>query len=313
MKLIIEKEDVGKRLDNFLMRSVKRERKDADFSRGDFIRSIKKGEVLVNGGKIKPSYSLKENDEVEIQVFPEKVELYAGAVNFEVIYTDENIIVINKPSGVQVHPSASETRSTIANGLISEFPEIAGVGDESSDTDLRPGIVHRLDKDTSGVMVVARNQKSFDELKRMFQDREVQKKYWAVVYGKFDEKEGVIEAPIARASSYKKQVIAGERTKTKIREAVTLYKVLRESEEYSLVEVMPRTGRMHQIRLHMLHIGHPIVGDTVYTTKEIKKNEHPISRQLLHAKEIDFNLFGKDYHFQAPIPEDFDDFMERGM
>ena len=187
---------------------------------------------------------------------------------------------------------------------------IQAVVDDSVESSLRPGIVHRLDKDTSGVMVVARNQKAFRELKNLFKNRKVSKKYLALVYGKPEKQQGIIEKPIARAANYKKQVVAGRKTRTKIREAITEYKVIKKYSARALVEVFPQTGRMHQIRLHLASLGNPVVGDQIYG-KKIKKyfSNHP-PRQLLHAQKIKFELFGNKYSFQAKIPFDFQEYLK---
>jgi 23S rRNA pseudouridine1911/1915/1917 synthase len=167
-----------------------------------------------------------------------------------------------------------------------------------------------LDKNTSGAIVIARNQKTFEALKEKFKDREITKKYLAVVYGSPKKEEDTIKKDMARSSNYKKQVIAGVKTRTKIRPAVTHYKILEKYGSHSLLEVVPKTGRMHQIRLHLAFIGHPIVGDEKYRTKGLK-SEKGVSRQLLHAESIELELFGEKYRFVAPCPRDFMDFLER--
>lgn len=283
-------------------------------TRGEIIRHINSGKVLVNGGRTKPSHMIKKNDEITVDIKKEDKKLIPNKkVKLEIIYSDKNIIVINKPAGLKVHPSTSSRQApencTLVNGLLFRFPEIKNITDGSKDSELRPGIVHRLDRDTSGVMVVARNQAAFDELKKLFQNREVKKEYLAVVFGKFKNKKGVIEKPIARSKSYKKQTIAGARTRTKIRLAVTEYEVLKEYADYSLVAARPKTGRTHQIRVHLSSLGHPIVGDEKYNLKKFKIHAKP-DRQLLHAKKIRFSLLGKEYSFQAPLTDDFTKFLE---
>lgn len=299
-KIVIVKENSGVRLDKFLAREFF----SLGLTRGEIIRNINNGKVLVNGKKIKPSYIIKEGDEIEIEV-EKKINKLASNTNIkiEIIYEDENMIVIDKPAGISVHPGSAEQNDTLVNGLLAKFPEIENIHDQAGDSYLRPGIVHRLDKETSGVMVIARNMKAFEELKNLFKIRKVSKKYIAIVYGTPEEKSGVIDKHIARAATYRKQVIASGKTKTLIRPAVTEYKVIKEFAGYSLVEVRPRTGRMHQIRIHMFSIGHPIVGDKLYKMKNIKEISAP--RQMLHAEKIKFELFGKKYSFISPRPEDF--------
>lgn len=301
-KIIIKENDSGQRIDKFLAKEF------FSYSRGEIIRQIKSGNVLVNKKIVKPSYVLKEKDIIETVISEQGSEngIVANSyIKLNIIFQDKNIIVVDKPAGLQVHPDHNKKDNTLVNVLIAKFPEIKEVGDDP----IRPGIVHRLDKDTSGIMIVARNQNTFEELKKKFKNREVEKQYRAIVYGK-PEKEGVIDKPLARASNYKKQVVAGRKTKTKIRAAVTKYKALKSWGGYSFLEVMPKTGRMHQIRVHMASIGHPIVGDNIYKSKRIKKVA--AVRQMLHARSIKFELFGKNYRFSAGEPEDFRRFLTKG-
>jgi 23S rRNA pseudouridine1911/1915/1917 synthase len=303
--IIITHEHAGKRIDKFLAGEF------SSYTRGELIRRIKDGEAKVGGKKVKPSCELREGDVVEILFSEQERGLQLnGDVVLDVLYEDKNIIVINKPAGLQVHPGDKKENNTLANGLVARFPEITSVHDGSRDAELRPGIVHRLDKDTSGVIVVARTRESLAELKKIFKNRLAQKQYVAMVYGTLENKKGVIEKPIARASDYRKQVIAKKNTKTVVREAVTEYKVRKEFGGYSLVDVYPKTGRMHQIRVHMASIGHPVVGDVKYAPKEMIENTAVlVSRQLLHASAIEFELLGKKYSFESATPGDFEAFV----
>jgi len=330
LNIIITENNSGERIDKFLAELAK-DKKDLptlklrqaslkNFSRADFARLIKNGEILVNDKRVKQSYVLKNGDKAQASSLSTPLPKGEGdlmpnpEVKFKIIYKDENIIAVDKPAGLSVHPNSKEKKDTLINGLIAKFPEIVGIGDKSGDSWMRPGIVHRLDKDTSGVIIVARNQKSFDELKELFKNRKIKKKYLAVVYGKLENKSGVIEKPIARAGNYKKQVIAGLKTKTKIREAITEYKVLKELKKYSLVEARLITGRTHQIRIHFFSLGHPVVGDKIYKIKNKSKfrsrfKQPNVNRQLLHAGQIQFELPGKKYSFSSPVPSDFDKFL----
>ncbi len=302
-KILISSDNSNQRLDKFLLREF------VLYTRGEIIRAVKAGNVLVNNKIVKPSYILKVGDEVKISKIKESDELVPNKeIKFEVVYKDKNIIAINKPAGISVHPTSKEKYNTLVNGLIASFPEIKNIGDGSKEAWARPGIVHRLDKDTSGIMVIARNQNAFDGLKNLFKIRKIKKKYIAIVRGKLSQKSGVIEKPIARAGNYRKQVIAGIKTKTKIRPAVTEYKVIKEGKDYSLLEVMPRTGRMHQIRVHLACLGNPVVGDKVYGVKN-KETMENINRHLLHAKSLEFELGGKKYFLEAKAPDDFDEFI----
>jgi 23S rRNA pseudouridine1911/1915/1917 synthase len=229
-------------------------------------------------------------------------------LKFDIIFENEDFVIINKPAGIQVHPSAVEKEATVSNWALAHYPEIIDVHDSSTEAAMRPGIVHRLDKDTSGVMVIAKNIKTLLELKKLFSERKVSKTYSALVYGKVENETGRIDAPISRSASHKKQVAAARRTTQKIREAVTEYSVAKRFNNFTLLDVHPLTGRMHQIRVHCLHIGHPIVGDAKYNKQEFNLRTAP-SRQLLHARSISFELFNEKYTFQAPLAEDFKTFL----
>ena len=311
LDIIITKENSGGRIDKFLVELAKKKKELKNLSRADFARAIKNGEILVNDKRVKQSYVLKNGDKMRVPSPLTPLPKGEGdlmpnpKVKFKIIYKDENIIAVNKPAGLLAHPDFKERKNTLVNGLIAKFPEIKNVGEDLA----RPGIVHRLDKDTSGVMVIARNQKSFKELKKLFKNRKVRKRYLAVIYGKLKNKSGVIEKSLARAGNYKKQVIAGRKTKTKIRLAATEYKVLKEFKGYSLVEARPRTGRMHQVRVHFFSLGHPVAGDKIYKIKsKLKSKQINAKRQLLHAGQIKFELLGKKYSFSSPLPSDFGKF-----
>jgi 23S rRNA pseudouridine1911/1915/1917 synthase len=324
-EIIINKNNVGKRIDKFLAsyfasaEAIKDKQKlfSSGITRKEITRNIRAGKVLVNGKEIKPGYVLRSNDIIIYKQLTTDHKLLKNPnLKIQIIYQDENIIVVDKPAGIAVHPSKSSENNTLVNWLIAKFPEVKEVIDSPShmrdiyqvyttDPKLRPGIVHRLDKNTSGVMVIARNLKSFEELKKLFKEHKVEKKYLALVYGILENKKSVIEKPIARAGNYKKQTIAGRKTKTKIREAVTEYEVLKEFNNYSLLKVIPKTGRMHQIRVHLFSIGHPVAGDKLYKLKKNSRLSIEIPRQMLHAEQIKFKLFGKKYFFSAPMPKDF--------
>jgi 23S rRNA pseudouridine1911/1915/1917 synthase len=301
-------EDSGKRLDKFLVE------KDRSLTRGEIIRMIKSGAVEVNGKKAKPSHTIHGDEYIFIGAYRDKSKDILPNRNLviDVVEGTENFIVINKQRGLQVHPSHRERYETLVNALLARFPEIVGVGEDEE----RPGIVHRLDKDTTGLIIVARNQKSFADLKELFSQRKLQKTYYALVFGFFAEKKGVIDAPIARATSYTKQKIAFGKYKGDARDAVTEYEVVKEytlanGTELSLVKVLPKTGRTHQIRVHMAHSGHPLLGDERYYTKNEKRMQITIPgiyephTFYLHAKEISFSLYGKSYHYAVDYPDRF--------
>ncbi|KKQ51715.1 MAG: Pseudouridine synthase [Parcubacteria group bacterium GW2011_GWD2_38_11] len=307
-KIIVEQKNAGKRIDKFLAEEF------FLYSRADIIKRIKKGEVLVNNKPIKPSYILEEENVIMLENFSREEQDHSLVGNIDIqldiIFENDDIVVIDKQAGLQVHPSFSEKKNTLVNALLARYPQIVDVHDGSVGAELRPGIVHRLDRDTSGVMVIARNMEAFNALKDNFKSRNIEKKYLAIVKGILKEKEGTIDKAIAKASTHRKQIIARSNTRTVIRQAETHFKVLDEFKGFSLIEVTPKTGRTHQIRIHLTSIGHPIVGDRVYGNAE--KDEIGTilaSRQLLHAQKLKFELFGKEYDFVAPIPQDFEDFL----
>jgi len=228
-----------------------------------------------------------------------------------VIYEDKDLIVLNKPPGISVHPGVSVSGETVVDFLLKKYPELEDVGD---DPGIRPGIVHRLDKDTSGVMVVARNQKSFEELKELFKNRRVEKTYWAMVCGRPKESGGVINLPIGRMKKnpLKRGVAVGKIRGA--REALTEYKVLRAGDKFSLLELKPKTGRMHQLRVHLKALGHPVACDKIYGGKNVCCPEGA-NRQLLHARSIIFSFpasakatagrpEGRKLFFEADPPAD---------
>ena len=221
-----------------------------------------------------------------------------------IIYADDNMVVVNKPPGVSAHRGETVTGETVSDFLVATFPEIATVGDDPAN---RPGIVHRLDKDTSGVMVAARNQATFEALKELFKSRKTEKIYWAIVCGALAKSDGVITAPIGRlvANPLKRGVEQGRSRIRGARDAVTEYRVLARSSAYSLVELKPKTGRMHQLRMHTKSIGHPIACDKLYGGKNVCCPEN-CHRQLLHARSLSFSFpEGRRWKFEADVPEDF--------
>lgn len=258
---------------------------------------IQGGKVLVNKKETKPHYQLKQNDRVAVDVLPpENVDIMPDPfLLLEVLYEDKDIVVINKPAGLVVHPSNTRKLGTLANALLFRYPEIRGVGEDV----LRPGIVHRLDKDTSGVMVIAKHNQAFVYLKNIFKKREVEKRYLALVKGHLASPEGVINLKISRSKSLPTKQVTHE---TQGRDAITYYKVVKRFRDYDLVEAFPKTGRMHQIRVHFHAIGHPVVGDSKYGRKNYFLG---LSRHFLHSYFLKFKLpNGKIKEFKADLPDD---------
>ncbi|MFA6651008.1 MAG: RNA pseudouridine synthase [Candidatus Paceibacterota bacterium] len=223
------------------------------------------------------------------------------------IYESPDFLVLNKPAGLLMHKvkiKGGELRQedTLADWVVKKYPEVKEVGD---DPESRPGIVHRLDKDTSGVIVVARNQNYFEYLKSLFQNKNIIKKYTALVYGEIKDDKGEIAKPIGIKSGTVKRTVYGGKM---IKEAITEYKVIKKYEGYTLVEAHPRTGRTHQIRVHLAAIGHPIVGDNLYGGKKEKKSDIVAGRQFLHAGILEFEANpGELVSFSVPLPDDLAD------
>ncbi|MBN2878081.1 MAG: RluA family pseudouridine synthase [Clostridia bacterium] len=267
----------------------------ADISRSLAAKLIEGGYIKVNNDVKKPSYILCEDDEIEINA-PESadVDIAPQAMPLDIVYEDKHIIVINKQRDLVVHPSAGHDDMTLVNGLLFHCKDIKGIGAEK-----RPGIVHRIDKDTTGLLAVAKNDKAMASLADQIQSRTMKRKYIALVEGKI-EGEGCVEANIGRSKKErKKQAVANDG-----RYAKTNYKVIKNYTNYTLIEAELDTGRTHQIRVHMAYIGHPVVGDKLYGYKKQKFN---LDGQLLHAYELELihPQTGKKMVFNAPMPEDF--------
>lgn len=226
-----------------------------------------------------------------------------------IIYEDQNIVAVNKPAGLVVHADGRTKEPTLADWVAEKYPETKNVGEPLVLTDGtvidRPGIVHRLDRDTTGAIIIAKNQEAFEFLKKQFQDRETQKTYRVFVRGSLKEKKGVIDKPIGKSKTDFRRWLAGEHARGKLREAVTEYVVLNEGEGASYIEVYPKTGRTHQIRVHFKAVGHPVLCDSLYGTK----NDCLLGfeRQALHAWRISLGLpSGERVTLEAPLPGDFD-------
>lgn len=283
-------------------------------SRGFVSRAIRAGRAFLNGAKAKPSVLVDFEDTVEIEkellAFDElRFELQPNKdVEVEILFEDERLLAISKPGGLQTHPAGRHTDDTLANWIVASYPALQGVGDHL----LRPGIVHRLDRETSGAMVIAKTDESFRQLKKIFQERLAEKTYVALTYGHFASAEGIIDKPLVQKSGELKRRVAGEKDSTgdaadeNIREAVTRYRVIARYRDFDLVLVTPRTGRTHQIRVHLASIGHPVVGDKLYAFKSMRAGRALFpKRHLLHAWRLRFALSKQAYAFEAPLPPDF--------
>lgn len=281
----------GERLDNFLRGEL------VDFSRSFIQRLIQEGQVEVNGKTVKASYRLREDDLIRVTLPPsEPLVLKPEPLPLDIYYEDDDLLVLNKPKGVVVHPAAGNLRGTLVNALLAHCATLSTVGGVE-----RPGIVHRLDKDTSGLLVVAKNDYTHCSLSRQFQRRKVKREYLAVVQGHFRSSRGCIDAPIGRhPRNRKKMAVLPE---GRGRQAITYFHILEEFKGYSLLCCRLETGRTHQIRVHLAHFGHPIVGDAIYGPKS---NEWNFQGQALHATVLGFkHPRSKEYmEFESPAPED---------
>lgn len=291
LKLIhVEENDVGKRIDSYLASNT-------ESSRVTIQRLIENEKVLVNGKKTKDSYKIQFNDEITIEEEkPKEIELKAQDIPVEILYEDNDIIVVNKPKGMVVHPANGNLDGTLVNAVMAICKDsLSGIGGE-----IRPGIVHRLDKDTSGAIIVAKNDKAHINLSEQIKNHQVEKTYIALVKGFVKENEATINMPIGRSTKDRKKMAVNKNGKN----AVTHFKVIERFRNYTLLEVKIETGRTHQIRVHLSEIGYPIVGDAVYSNG---KNEWNIDGQCLHAKSLKFKhpITGKEMFIEAPLPEYF--------
>ena len=296
-QFIVKKEEAGKRIDAYISS------KDIEISRTAVQRLIEEESILVNGNKTKAAYKVQENDKIEIEeVKPKEIELKAQEIPLEVIYEDDDIIVINKPKGLVVHPAAGNPDGTLVNAIMAICKDsLSGIGGE-----IRPGIVHRLDKDTSGILIVAKNDVSHINISEQIKNHETEKIYVALVRGIVKENGATINMPIGRSNKDRKKMAVTRDGKN----AITHFKVLKRYEKYTLLEIKIETGRTHQIRVHLSHIGYPVVGDYTYSNG---KNDFGVEGQMLHSKKIKFKhpKTGEQMELEARLPEYFQDILDK--
>ena len=298
-KVIVENEEKNQRIDAYLAKKYE------DMSRVAVKRLIDEEKILVNNKKTKASYKVQENDEISIEEEkPKEIELKAQNIPIEILYEDNDIIVVNKPKGMVVHPANGNPDGTLVNAVMAICHDsLSGIGGE-----IRPGIVHRLDKDTSGVIVVAKNDKAHINLSEQIKNHEVEKTYLALVKGFVKENEATINMPIGRSTSNRKKMAVIKSGK----QAITHFKVIKRykthKQDYALLEVKIETGRTHQIRVHLSQIGYPIVGDSTYSNG---KNEWGIEGQCLHAKSLKFKhpITGKEMYIEAKLPQYYEELL----
>lgn len=288
-KLVVEEENI--RLDQYLSNSL-------DISRSKIQKLLKQDKILVNGKKEKSSYLVQINDLIEINSeldFSIKIE--AKKIPLDIVYEDDYLMIINKKSGMVVHPAPGHYTDTLVNALLYHF-------NIKETTNIRVGIVHRLDKDTSGLMMVAKTDEMLEKLSNMIKEKEVKRHYLALVDGVISHDSGTIDAPIGRDINTREKMMV---TDINSKEAVTHFKVLERYKEYTLVECILETGRTHQIRVHMAYINHPIVNDPIYNKK--KSTDFG---QMLHSKSIEFihPVTGKKIYFEVEPPKEFCDILQ---
>lgn len=287
--LKVQKEMQNKRIDKLLS-------DEFDISRSRIQSMIKDDQILVNGKSTKANYKVNENDQIKLfDTTCEELKVEKENIDLDIVYEDEDVIVINKERGMVVHPAPGNLKHTLVNALMYHCDDLSGINGV-----LRPGIVHRIDKDTSGLLIVAKNDQAHLSLSNQLQAKEVSRKYLALVHGVIEHDYGTIDAPIGRDIKDRKKMAV---TATNSKDAITHFKVIKRYKDATLVSCELETGRTHQIRVHMAYIGHPIMGDETYAYRKTLK----VNGQLLHAYELTFRhpSTGKKITVQADLPEVF--------
>ncbi|MDF2938338.1 MAG: pseudouridine synthase [Paenibacillaceae bacterium] len=295
--LTVESECAGQRIDKYVGESM-----DTVVSRTQIQNWIHDGFVQVNGFTVKPNYKVAEGDSIAVTVpKPEETEIAPEPMDLEIVYEDSHVIVVNKPRGLVVHPSAGHYTGTLVSGLLHHCKDLSGINGK-----LRPGIVHRIDKDTSGLIMAAKNDHAHQSLAQQLKDHTVTRKYIAVVHGVLQHDIGTVDAPIGRDTYDRKLFTVTEKNS---RNAVTHFTVTERLKEFSVLELKLETGRTHQIRVHMKYIGYPLVGDPFYG----KSRDKEMKGQALHAAVLGFvhPVSGEYLEFSAPLPEDMSQLLDR--
>jgi 23S rRNA pseudouridine1911/1915/1917 synthase len=303
LSFTIEADQAGIRLDVYLASQIQ------GWSRARLQRLIENEDVLVNSKPSKPSYKLREHDKIEVELIAPAGEFFTPEnIPIEIVYEDETLVVVNKPAGMVVHPAAGTSSGTLANALAYHFQQLPGTG-------VRPGIVHRLDRDTSGLLVVAKTDAALENLSDQFRDRTVYKSYVALVHGRVLASSGKIDQPLARdpANRTRMAVVRGGRN------ALTLYRVRQAYERFTLLDVELKTGRTHQIRVHLAWLKHPVVGDETYgggrdntiQNPQLRARIRNLNRHFLHAEQLAFShpKTGEVVKFQSPVGADLADLL----
>jgi len=293
--IIITEENVGQRIDAFLAQEY-------PYSRSYFQKLLGEGAIKANEKAVKANYKLKLNDELELTIpEPEDLKIEPKQMDLDIIYEDGDVLVINKPSGMVVHPAHGHFNDTMVNGLLYHCKDLSGINGV-----LRPGIVHRIDRDTSGLLMVAKNDLAHQSLAEQLREHSVERAYLALVHGNLPEPAGLVDAPIGRHATERKKmaVVFGGK------EARTHYKVKERFGQYTFIECRLETGRTHQIRVHMAYLGHPLVGDELYG---YKKNNLGFCGQALHAYVLGFThpTTGERLRFSVSLPSDYANELEK--
>ena len=289
--LYLQVDQPAARLDQWLAQAI------PQLSRSQLQKLIRQGQVLVAGRPVRPSAALQPGDVVTVHLpAPEPAALQPETTPLDVVYEDDDLVVINKPAGMVVHPAQGHSRGTLVNALLARYPDLAGLAEDDSGAADRPGIVHRLDRDTSGLMIVARTPAALRRLQQQFKARTVEKIYLALVFGRPEAAEGIIDVPLGRDPRFRQKIAPRSDGKP----ARTHYRVIEDFGAYSLLEIGLETGRTHQIRGHLAWLKCPVVGDTVYGRK---KNVLGLKRQFLHAWRLAFQhpRTGETIQLEAPL------------
>ncbi|QUH31585.1 RluA family pseudouridine synthase [Vallitalea guaymasensis] len=289
---LIEAEDAGMRIDKFISDRL------PDYSRSFIQKLIKENNLTVNNSEIKSNYKLKARDEINIVIpEPKELDIVAEDIPLDIVYEDKDVILVNKPQGMVVHPAPGHYTGTLVNAIMYHCKDdLSGINGV-----MRPGIVHRIDKDTSGVLIICKNDKAHESIAKQLKDHTITRKYNAIVYNNLKEDEGKINAPIGRHPVNRKQMAVNP---INGKEAITHYRVLERINQYTYVELQLETGRTHQIRVHMTSINHPLLGDPVYGPKS---DRFKLKGQALHARVLGFvHPTTNEYmEFEAPLPNYF--------
>jgi 23S rRNA pseudouridine1911/1915/1917 synthase len=301
----VDDASVDSRLDTYLASQIQ------TWSRARLQRLIENEDVVVNGRSAKASYRLRKGDEIEVELVASPAEIFEPQnIPLDIVHEDEDLIVVNKPAGLVVHPAAGIHSGTLANALAFHFQNLP-----ASAGPIRPGIVHRLDRDTSGLLVVAKTEAALENLSEQFRDRTVLKSYIALVHGRVDNSTGRIDQPLARdpANRTRMAVVRGGRS------ALTLYKVRKHYQRFTLLDVELKTGRTHQIRVHLMWLHHPVVGDETYgggrdnniQDARLRSRVRNLGRHFLHAERLAIThpITGERLQFEAPLPTDLSDLL----